>query len=120
MSQAIPDHNLRFAFDTMLHFLNGGEVMSRPKAYKHDEEFQLDLNPTWDWSRYDYTPLVKENKPSNPEPEMKLGIALDALKKISDPWKIREEILVKEDVSIIFEMARLARQAIEEIQHEHS
>jgi hypothetical protein len=120
MSEETQDLNFRFAFDTMLHFLNGGEVVSRPKSFEATEEYLLDLHPTWDWSRYDYKPVIKEEKTSKPIPDAKLNIALDALKKIADPWKIREEILIKDDVAIIFQMAGLARKAIEEIQNEHS
>lgn len=37
----------------MLHYSNGGEVFSKP-SHCSDEEFELDLNPIWNWSRYEY------------------------------------------------------------------
>ena len=37
----------------MLHYSNGGEVLSRPLSC-NDEEFELDLCPEWNWGRYEY------------------------------------------------------------------
>lgn len=37
----------------MLHYSNGGEVLSRPFLCD-DEEFELDLCPEWNWGRYEY------------------------------------------------------------------
>jgi hypothetical protein len=37
----------------MLHYSNGGEVLSRPLSCD-DEEFELDLCPEWNWGRYEY------------------------------------------------------------------
>jgi hypothetical protein len=37
----------------MLHYSNGGEVLSRPLSC-NDEEFELDLSPVWNWGRYEY------------------------------------------------------------------
>jgi hypothetical protein len=53
--------DIQHMIDTMLHFLNGGEVLSRPLAYDEDEEkFELDLNPAWNWGRYEYIPAPKK------------------------------------------------------------
>lgn len=39
--------------NVMLHYSNGGEVLSRPLSC-NDEEFELDLCPEWNWGRYEY------------------------------------------------------------------
>ena len=38
----------------MLHHANGGEVLSKPIYYEDAQQFELDLNPEWNWERYNY------------------------------------------------------------------
>lgn len=52
--------DIQYMIDTMLHFLNGGEVLSRPLSFEEDEKFELDLNPVWNWGRYEYIPAPKK------------------------------------------------------------
>lgn len=54
------EDNIRHMIDTMLHFLNGGEVLSRPIAFGESEKFQLDLAPEWNWGRYEYMQAPKK------------------------------------------------------------
>ena len=52
--------DIKKMIDTMLHYLNGGEVFSRPLGYEENEDFELDLSPSWNWGRYEYIPAPKK------------------------------------------------------------
>jgi len=54
MSEEFARVDTQYMFEVMLHFLNGGEVVSKPCAYGDEDDFELDLSPLWNWERYHY------------------------------------------------------------------
>ncbi len=61
MTESEEREDIQHMIDTMLHFLNGGEVLSRPLSFEEDDEkFELDLNPVWNWGKYEYIPAPKK------------------------------------------------------------
>lgn len=51
---------------------------------------------------------------------MHLPDMVEALKAIADPWEIKNSLLFKDDASVIFEMASIARKVLEKMQNEYS
>ena len=51
---------------------------------------------------------------------MHLPDMVEALKAIADPWEVKNSLLFKDDASVIFEMASIARKVLEKMQNEYN
>ncbi len=51
---------------------------------------------------------------------MHLPDMVEALKTIADPWQIKKSLLFKDDASVVFELASIARKVLQKMQNEYS